>query len=369
MINRCARMKKNLLLMLIAMTLCGCGKQAAPLTLLVGTYTDSGSRGIYTFRFDPATGESTPLSATDVAHPSFLAVTPDNRMVYAVSELADSAVVSAFDFHAKDGTLTFRNSKPTEGRHPCHVTFTGKDVAVTNYSSGSLTLFPLDADGALQEGTVIPFFESGPDPRRQAGSHIHSSQVSPDGKYLFVMDLGGDYIYRFPVCDGQVSRCDPVRIKVPDGQGPRHFTFSKDGRFLYLLTELGGDVLVYDYNDGDLRLIQTIEADSLHVRGSADIHFSPDGKFLYASNRLKGDGIAIFSQDPETGLLTHAGYRETAVHPRNFAITPDGKYVLVACRDSDLIQVFRRDAETGLLTETGKDITLPHPVCVILAGE
>ena len=166
--------------------------------------------------------------------------------------------------------------------------------------------------------------------------------------------------------DGKVANFEPVKIKVPEGEGPRHFDFSKDGRFMYVLGELGGNVLVYDYNAGDLELIQTIQADPSRARGSADIHFSPDGRFLYASNRLKGDGLAIFSQDPESGMLTYAGYQETGIHPRNFAITPNGKFVLVACRDSDKIQLFSRDPETGLLKGTGKDIELPHPVCVIL---
>ena len=135
---------------------------------------------------------------------------------------------------------------------------------------------------------------------------------------------------------------------------------------MYVLTELGGNVIAYDYNGGDLKQIQVIEADPLHAGGSADIHFSPDGKFLYASNRLKGDGLAIFSQDPSTGLLTSAGYQETGIHPRNFTLSPDGRFVLVACRDNDEVQVFSRDSETGLLNDTGKDIKVPHPVCVIL---
>lgn len=340
--------------------------QNSTLTLLVGTYTDTESKGIYSFAFNQETGDSSPLAVTEIANPSFLTVTPDNRRVYVVSEQQKEASVSAFGYNPAKGTLRFKNSKPTEGKDPCHVTFTGKEVTVTNYSSGSLTVFPLKRNGRLKEGTLLEFFENGPDKSRQSGSHIHSSQVSPDGKYLFVIDLGGDYIYRYPVSGGKVAGFDPVKIKVPAGQGPRHFEFSVDGRFMYLLTELGGCVLAYDYNGGDLKLIQQIEADPLHARGSADIHFSPDGKFLYASNRLKGDGLAVYRQDPSSGLLEYTGYQYTGVHPRNFAISPNGMFVLVACRDSDVIQVFSRDPRTGLLTDTGKDIKVPHPVCVIL---
>ena len=359
-------MKKGLLLILAALTLFGCGKKSDNLTLLVGTYTDTDSKGIYSFKFDQAAGDTAPLAVTSVADPSFLTVSPDGKTVYAVTERQVDAAVSAFGFDAGSGSLVLKSSRPTFGKDPCHVTVVGKDVVATNYSSGSMTVFPLDGEGNLEEGTLLEFFESGPDTVRQEGSHIHSSQASPDGKYLFVIDLGGDYIYRYPVADGKVASFEPVKIKVPAGEGPRHFDFSVDGRFMYVLTELGGDVLVFDFGGGDLKLIQTVEADPIHAAGSADIHFSPDGKFLYASNRLKGDGIAIFSQDPLTGLLSYVGYQNTGIHPRNFAISPNGLYVLVACRDSDVIQVFRRDPVTGLLKDTGKDIKVPHPVCVIL---
>lgn len=360
------RVKMWGVLWMTALALLGCKGKSEMLTLLVGTYTDTDSRGIYTFRFNPATGDCTPLTVTDIANPSFLAVTPDNHRVYAVSEQADESAITAFDYKARKGELTLLNWQSTLGASSCHVAWTGKNVVACSYSSGSMTVFPLDGDGRLEEGRLIEFSGSGPDSTRQEHSHIHSSQLSPDGKFLFVIDLGGDCIYRFPVEDGKLSSFDYALIKVPAGQGPRHFDFSKDGRFLYLVTELEGYVLAYDYNGGDLRQIQMIEADPLHARGSADIHFSPDGKFLYASNRLKGDGLAIFRQDSQTGLLTYVGYQETTIHPRNFALSPDGRFILVACRDSDVIQVFVRDPETGLLQDTGKDIHVPHPVFVAL---
>jgi 6-phosphogluconolactonase (cycloisomerase 2 family) len=129
---------------------------------------------------------------------------------------------------------------------------------------------------------------------------------------------------------------------------------------------LSGAVIVFDYDsaNGNLSEKQSVQADTLDAKGSADIHISPDGKFLYASNRLKGDGIAIFSINPATGTLTKSGYQETGMHPRNFVITPNGKYLLVANRDSDIIRIFLRDAKTGLLENTFKDIQLDMPVCL-----
>ena len=148
------------------------------------------------------------------------------------------------------------------------------------------------------------------------------------------------------------------------GSGPRHLTFAPNGNYAYLINELSGTVIAFEYKDGNLKEIQTIAADTVGAKGSGDIHISPDGKFLYASNRLKADGIAIFRIDSENGKLTKTGYQLTGVHPRNFIITPNGKYLLVACRDSNAIQVYERDADTGLLTDIQKDIKVDKPVYI-----
>jgi len=359
-------MKKALLILTALAAITGCGTKSSGITLLVGTYTDTGSAGIYSFTLDPATGESIPMSVTEVSDPSFLCYAPEYGTVYAVTEQSgDGAAVSSFSFDPSDGSLTLKNRRPARGADPCHVTCIGKDVAVANYSSGALSVFPVREDGTMGEATLLEFFESGPDSLRQNSSHIHFSGISPDGDFLFVTDLGGDFLYRFPVCDGRITDYEPARIKMASGSGPRHFTFSGDGRFLYVLGEIGGDVSVFSYNDGDLIPVQEIEADSLHAEGSADIHISPDERFLYTSHRLKGDGIAIFSRNPETGILTRAGYQPTASHPRNFSITSDGHLLLAACRDGDVIQVFVRDSDTGLLKDTHHDIRIPHPVCIV----
>jgi 6-phosphogluconolactonase (cycloisomerase 2 family) len=134
--------------------------------------------------------------------------------------------------------------------------------------------------------------------------------------------------------------------------------------YAYVINELSGKVTAFQYTDGQLKVIQNIEADSVRAQGSADIHISPDGKFLYASNRLKEDGIAIFSINGKDGTLTQKGYQHTGIHPRNFIITPNGRFLLVACRDSNVIQIYERDINTGLLTDTRKDIKLSKPVCI-----
>lgn len=161
-----------------------------------------------------------------------------------------------------------------------------------------------------------------------------------------------------------MNRAAAYDVQLAPGSGPRHTCFSPDGKHAYLITELSGDVIAISYDEMKLDTIQTIKADTLDAHGSADIHISPDGDFVYASNRLKGDGIAIFSVSSEDGTLKKVGYQPTGIHPRNFVITPNGKFLLVACRDTNEIQVFARDADTGLLKDTGEKIEMSKPVCL-----
>jgi 6-phosphogluconolactonase (cycloisomerase 2 family) len=248
-------------------------------------------------------------------------------------------------------------------------------VHTANYGGGSISSFQVNSDGSLTRATsVISFKGSGADSVRQAGPHLHSVRYSPDGLFLFASDLGTDKLYRFTVNDspfeGQpaILESSLKEFITPAGTGPRHFDFHPDGgRYLYLLGELSGEVIVYDYHFGELVQKQVIPADSVGARGSADIHVSPDGRFLYASNRLQADGIAIFSINPDDGTLTKVGYQLTARHPRNFIITPNGRYLLAAGRDDNKIQVFAIDGETGLLTDTNEDIEISKPVCLKFA--
>ena len=188
----------------------------------------------------------------------------------------------------------------------------------------------------------------------------------------FLDDLGTDQIHVFPVSENVtdgvshslLNESEEFNIKVESGSGPRHICFHPNQKFAYLINEISGKVIAFSYDKGKLNTIQYIEADTVGAKGSGDIHISPDGKFLYASNRLKADGIAIFSINQEEGTLTKTGYQLTGIHPRNFIISRNGRYLLVACRDSNSIQVFERDSQTGLLKDTGKTIKTNKPVCL-----
>ncbi len=350
------------------------------LFLLVGTYTsEEGSKGIYLYRFDTVEGTLDSISMVELDNPSFLTLSPDEKIVYSVSEKdGENSAVHALSFDKKQGKLTPLNSMPINSRGPCYISIDGRgrNVHTANYGGGSISSFTVNGDGSLAQGTSVMLFSgSSIDSVRQANSHLHAVRYSPDGQYLFAADLGTDKVYRFDIIDTPFEGQPAVREsslkewETPPGTGPRHFDFHPDGgRFMYLLGELSGEVIVYDYHFGELKQKQVIQADTLGAQGSADIHVSPDGRFLYASNRLQADGIAIFSIDPDEGTLSRVGYQPTAKHPRNFAITPNGEFLLVGSRDENKIQLFRIDSNTGLLTNTHQDTPISKPVCLKFAS-
>jgi 6-phosphogluconolactonase (cycloisomerase 2 family) len=308
----------------------------------------------------------------EITNPSYLCVSSDQKFVYSVTETGDeNASASAFRFDNQKGTLSLLNTSKTQGGDPCHIMIdkTGKHIVTASYSGRSISAFHVNEDGSLSEAEqIFQFSGTGKDSKRQAAPHLHWTGFSPDNRYLFANDLGTDRIYKYNVNQGDkyLTEGNPTSFKLRDEAGPRHSEFHPNGKFLYLIGELSGEVFAFHYDSitGNLTEFQAIPADTLHARGSADIHITPDGRFLYASNRLKGDGLAIFSINQETGELTKIGYQETGIHPRNFIITPNGKMLLAACRDSDVIQVFSIHSESGLLTNLNKDIQLDMPVCL-----
>ena len=302
-----------------------------------------------------------------------------------VSQLTQSAAPCYVSF-GPSNTATNPSSPATEtscsqATNPsCPATETPRMAVTANYTGGSLSLFPLDEQGHPQPLDTLFMGQTNlHDPVRQEAPHVHCAHFAPDGRYLFATDFSSDRLLRFrvqiePQAAGKAETCKPSRLlsnpevaaTLPEGSGPRHLTFSPDARHAYLITELSGMVHVFDYQpeSGALTLKQTIETDSVHARGSAHIQLSPDGRFLYATNRLEHEGVALFAVNPDNGLLTPAGYQLTGRHPRHFNLTPNGRYLLVACRDSHAIEIYLRNPDTGALTPTGKSIPLSKPVYV-----
>lgn len=344
--------------------------------MLVGSYATPDKEGIKLYSFDEQTGDARYISGLKgISNPSYLTPSADGERIYAVGEDDEkTSTANAIKFDKKQRTLSLLNSQPTHGGAPCYIALSpaGKFVLTANYTGGSITVFPLKQDGTLLSDThLIAFTGNGPDKERQTQPYLHCVAFTPDG-YLLANDLGTDQIHVFPVNEHTAegtsrSLLDESRqsaVKVEPGSGPRHICFHPNQKFAYLINEISGKVTAFAYGQGKLEPIQYIEADTVGARGSGDIHISPDGKFLYASNRLKADGIAIFAIHPEEGTLAKVGYQLTGIHPRNFIISRDGRYLLVACRDSNSIQVFERDLETGLLKDTGKTIQTDSPVCL-----
>lgn len=333
--------------------------------MVIGSYTDAGSEGLYSYSFDQSTGMASALGSLIVDNPSYFTFSKDGRFIYAVSEKNNStAVLNSIGFDPVSGIFSFMNSQLTHGADPCYVDTDGRVALTANYSSGTVSVFPILKNGTLGKSQLqVSSRKGGPDRVRQKAPHAHCAVFAPDG-YIFTTDFSGDRLLSFSY-NSSVGRLEEhgIAAHVKAGSGPRHLTFSPNGKYAYLMSELSGMVTVYAYKDGQLKEIQSILADNARARGGADIHVSPDGLFVYASTRLKEDGITIF-RVKDNGTLARVGKQITGRHPRNFAITPNGRYLLVACRDDNRIQVFARDKYTGLLKDMGRDIRVSRPACV-----
>jgi 6-phosphogluconolactonase len=344
-----------------------------------GTYASDTSKGIYVSRFDPATGSlSPPELAAESKSPSFLAIDPGGKIVVAVNEAGTSnipgGVVSSYLVDAATGKLKPVNEQPSRGAGPCHVSIhpSGKVVLATNYGSGSVVSIPMQPDGRLDE--PVSFFQhegKGAIPARQAGPHAHSINLSPDGNYAFVCDLGLDRIFTYRVLPnlGSIERGDPPFAKVTAGAGPRHFAFHPDGKFAYAINELNSTLttLNYDGQAGTLKpthTVSTLPPDFTGNNTTAHVEAHPAGKWVYGSNRGH-DSIARFNVDLSTGWLRLAGTTPSGGKtPRNFGIDPSGRWLLVANQGTDNVVVFKIDPQSGDLIPTGNSINVGKPVCV-----
>lgn len=351
------------------------------IAVYVGTYTSGESRGIYRFSLDPETGKTTvPRLAAESENPSFLAIHPDGRHVYAVTETDDLGAdktggVTAFEIEAPTGALRELNQQPSKGAHPCHlvVDAEGKNVLVANYSGGNLAVVPIGADGRLKPpSSVQQHVGSGPNLGRQKGPHAHGLALAPDGRFAFAADLGADrvFVHRFDASAGALEPHDPPAAVLAPGSGPRHVVFHPSGSFLYAIGELLSTVTVFRYDSaaGILEAVQTLTTLPAGFEGentTAEIAVSPDGRFLYGSNRGH-DSLAVFSVDAATGRLAAVGHVATGGRtPRHFAIDPTGRWLLAANQGSDTVVVFRRDPESGLPSPVGEPVAVPKPVCLL----
>ncbi|MBA1208343.1 lactonase family protein [Pseudomonas fulva] len=346
-------------------------------TLLVGTYTDGASQGIYRYAFDSEAGtiRPEPLQVVESVSPSWLVLSEDKRLLFAVNETADGHV-SAFNI-ASDGSVRLLDQKPSQGDEPTHASLSQDQryLFVANYAvdpdpGGGLSVLPVDRQGALQSVVQqVRHQASGVNPERQASAHVHSVVPSPDGQHVYASDLGADkvFVYRY---DGASTKkpltpSQPASVSLPAGSGPRHLLFDASGKHAYLTLEMHAEVVVFDVQEGNLierQRLPLTERQEAAAKAGAGLHLSADGRFLYVSNRGTANEIVVFSVGKQDGRLALVQRRSVeGDHPREFALDPTDKFLLVANQKSNQIKVMRRDPLTGKLGETVQTFDQPAP--------
>ena len=365
----------------------------------VGTYTNNkaGSKGIYAFRFNPSSGQATALGvAAETDSPSWLALHPNKRFLYAANELppveagGPDGAITAFSIDAASGTLTELSRSKTNGRAPAHmlVDHSGKWAIAGNYGDGpgaigtSIVVFPIAADGKLPETPkqLVPHAPrpkkidpDAPPPKANAPtSHPHAVLMSPDNKFLFVAEKGWDQIviYKFDAETGTLTPNTPPAVDATKLRAaPRHLAFHPNGRFLYVCYEAGRAVstFAWDAATGSLTPLDThdtLPADVPRTGSCAEIEVHPDGRYLYVSNRGH-NSLALFAIDQTTGTLTPQGTFPTGGTPRSFKIDPTGDWVITGGQNVHKSFVQRIDRPTGRVTMTDVTLDAPAPVCIV----
>ena len=340
-----------------------------------GTYTQkSSSDGIYHARFDSKNGKlSTPELAVKTSNPSFIAIHPNGKYLYSVTE-GKPGKISAFRIDPESKKLKLLNQSSSGGMGPCHVSITkdGKILLAANYSSGSIVSIPVNADGSLQKPiSIIQHKGSSIIKKRQSAPHAHSINPSPDQRFAYAVDLGIDkiMIYSLNSENGKLTANTPDSFSVKAGAGPRHFTFHSNRKIAYVINELDNTLIVLKYNHktGALTGIQTISTLPQNFKETsypAEVKVHPNGKFVYGSNRGH-DSIVCYKIDSDNGKLTLAGFQQEGINnPRHFNIDPSGQFCLVANQNSDDVKVFAIDEKNGMLKAPHQTVSVGKPVCI-----
>jgi 6-phosphogluconolactonase len=341
-------------------------------TLYVGTYTSSASEGIYVYRMDQLSGELKRVGSAKSENPSFLAIDPHRRFLYAVNENPIGSV-SAFKINRETFALEFLNQQPSAGADPCHLVVDdrGKNLLLANYTSGSIAVLPIQRDGSLGPASDVEQHEGSGPREQQKGPHAHCIRLDRFNRHAFAADLGTDqvFIYRFNAAAGKLEPAKQASATVHQGAGPRHLALHPNGKYLYVINELDSSLTTFRYDAAKGTLtafesLSTLPRDFTGKSYCADVHVSRSGRFLYGSNRGH-NSIVVFAIDPHSGRLTLVEHVSTGGKwPRNFTLDPSGRFLLVANQHTDNVVTFRIDSQTGRLTPTGQITEIPVPVCL-----
>lgn len=335
---------------------------AGEVPMYLGTYSKEGKdQGILRASLDVSTGKlSAPVVVADALNPSFLAIPPDGKFLFAATEHGESTVRSYRI--GGDGGLDFLNERSSGGAGACHVVCATGHVVVSNYGGGTISVIPFGADGLLGEPSATVAFEgSGPNRARQEKPHAHAAGISPDGKFLYACDLGTDRIwsFRFDAVSGRLTPTDPPAGIAPPGGGPRHLAIHPEKPFLYSNNEMGLSVTVYsrDLERGGLNPVQTIpvlpEGTATEKDSTSEMELHPSGRWLYVSNRVH-NSITVFEVMPDGRLRFVENVPSGVAIPRGFAIAPGGGWLVIAGQKDGGLASFKIDGETGRLSAASR---------------
>ncbi|MCC6587243.1 MAG: lactonase family protein [Bryobacterales bacterium] len=356
------------------------GTQGKQVIAYVGAGANKG-KGIHMFHQNPADGSLTPWkNLTDVRSPGSLVFHPNKKFLYATTSGRSRGdrmgTVTAMAV-APDGDLRVLNVAPCGGSGPAHIGIhpTGRYVFTANYGDGTIGMVPVKDDGSVGDPTDVQRIEKkdlGSQPAKNAppGSfaisghdapHAHMAFCDPTGKFVLLSDLATDriYVYQVDVANGKLKPGQFPWVQAANGDGPRHFTFSRDAKFVYSLNEEGStvDCMTWNASSGELKIIQTLSTLPKGFEGTnypSVIMISADGKFLYCANRLY-DSVALFALNQSDGRMRAVNHYWThGAYPRHFNMDPAGSFFYVLHSNSDNITVFKVNKKNGALTFANK---------------
>ena len=336
----------------------------------IGTYTKGDSKGIYSFTLDTAAKQISNVKAVaELNNPTYVNISNDNKVLYAVVKEGDKGGVASFAINNQTGELTELSRQVTEGASPCHVSVdkNNQQVVTANYHRGTVEAYLVNEDGTVNRSTSIMQHEGQGPHERQEKPHTHFSGFTPDEKFVVAVDLGIDKVITYKIDNGALTEAHTLLVKA--GSGPRHITFHPNGKYAYVMTELSNEVIALSYNAEtgiftELQYIAAIPEDFTDNSQGSAIHISSDGRFVYAGNRGH-NSIAVFRVNEETGELALVEYTSTEGNwPRDFAFDPTESFIVASNEESGNLVLYARDKETGRLSVIQSDVAVPYPVCV-----
>jgi 6-phosphogluconolactonase len=373
--------------------------RGGPIFAYIGSYTDASKpaghgQGITQLRLDATSGELTPIKVFPDPSPSWLAIDPQRKYLYAFNEIDSygpdkTGSVTGFAIDRETGGLTQLNAMSSRGKGPAHgsVHPSGKFVFVANYGTGNVAVLPVGADGSLGEAVDVQQDDGPPGAARPAegppgnfsisdhdGPHAHMIESDPTGRFVIVNDLGLDrtFVWKLETATGKLTANDPPFIPAASaGAGPRHFAFHPNGRIFYNLYEEASQLAVYDWNPQTAAV--TLKQKVTTLPGYAGTNFTSeiivarDARFLYVGNRLHNT-IGIFAVAAD-GRVQWIGEEWTrGDYTRNIAIDPTGNFLIACNHRSDQVTVFRVDRSTGRLRFTNQYVAIGSPSMIAFLG-